>query len=93
MQCTGVYFLKGVLKKSGYFTDRLTVSVNPPPLQSAFGEFFSMFFFILDYDSMCSKKDFTQEKVNFHATTGIPNYSSYCCCPPDDHLQEAGPSG
>ena len=28
MQCTGVYFLKGVLKKSGYFTDRLTVSVD-----------------------------------------------------------------
>ena len=26
---------------------------------------------------MCSKKDFTQEKVNFHATTGIPNYSSF----------------
>ena len=40
---------------------------------------------------MCSKKDFTQEKVNFHATTGIPNYSSYGCCHPDDHLQEAGP--
>ena len=47
MQCTGVYFLKGVLKKSGYFTDRLTVSVNPPPLQSAFGEIFSMCFFYL----------------------------------------------
>ena len=41
---------------------------------------------------MCSETDFTQEKVNFHATTGIPNSSSYCCCPPDDHLQEAGPS-
>ena len=26
------------------------------------------------------------------ATTGIPNYSSYCGWPPDDHLQEAGPS-
>ena len=26
-------------------------------------------------------------------TTGIPNSSSYCCCPPDDRLQEAGPSG
>ena len=41
---------------------------------------------------MCSETYFTQEKVNFHATTGIPNSSSYCCCPPDDHLQEAGPS-
>ena len=36
-----------------------------------------------------SKTDFTQEKVNFHATTGIPNSSSYCYCPSDDHLQEA----
>ena len=41
---------------------------------------------------MCSDTDFTQEKVNFHLTTGIPNFSSYCCCPPDDHLQKAGPS-
>ena len=93
MQCTAVYFLKGVFKKSGYFRDRLTVSVNPPPLTVSFLWNFFDVFFILDYDSMCSKKDFTQEKVNFHATTGIPNYSSYCCCPPDDHLQEAGPSG
>ena len=30
--------------------------------------------------------------MNFHVTTGIPNSSSYCCCPPDDHLQEAGHS-
>ena len=48
--------------------------------------------FILDYDSTCSETDFTQEEFNFHATTGIPNSSSYCCCPPDHHLQEAGPS-
>ena len=26
---------------------------------------------------MCSETDFTQEKVNFHATTGISNSSSY----------------
>ena len=42
---------------------------------------------------MCSETDFTQEKVNFHATSGIPNSSSYCWCPTDDHLQEAGPFG
>ena len=41
---------------------------------------------------MCSETDFTQEKVNFHAITGIPNSSTYCCCPLDHHLQEAGPS-
>ena len=33
----------------------------------------------------------SQEKGNFHPTTGIPNSSSYLCCPPDDHLQEADP--
>ena len=31
-------------------------------------------------------------KGNFHQTTGIPNSSSYCCCLPVQHLQEAGPS-
>ena len=36
---------------------------------------------------------FYTRKVNFHATSGIPNSSSYCCYPPDDHLQEAGLSG
>ena len=30
----------------------------------------------LHYDYMCSETDFTQEKVNFHATFGIPNFSS-----------------
>ena len=39
---------------------------------------------------MCSETDITEEKVNFHATTGIPNSSSYCRCPSDDHLQEGG---
>ena len=70
---------------------RLTVSVDLPPP----GQFFVIFSGILltwCYDYMCSETDFTQEKVNFHATSGIPNSSSYCCCPPDDHLQEAGPS-
>ena len=41
------------------------------------------------YDLMCSETDFT--KANFHPTKGILNSSSYCCCPPDDHLQEACP--
>ena len=73
---------------------RLTVSVSPsPPLAVSFLWSFYVFFFILDYEYLCSETDFTLlEKVNFHATTGILNFSSYCCCPPDDHLQEAGPS-
>ena len=66
------------------------------PLPSPCGQLFVKFlcvFFILDYEYLCSETDFTLlEKVNFHATTGILNFSSYCCCPPDDHLQEAGPS-
>ena len=87
------FVVRGVVKKdilrSGW---PWATSVFPPP---PYGNFFVTFFwcvFILVYNSMCSEKDFTQEKVNFHATTGIPNSSSYCCCPPDDHLQEAGPS-
>ena len=31
--------------------------------------------FILDYDSMCSETDFTQEKSHFHPTSSIPNSS------------------
>ena len=71
------------VKKSGYFTVRLTVSVYPtlPPYSQLFVNFFWVCFFILDYDSMCSETDFPQEKVNFHATTGIPgleiDYRSY----------------
>ena len=36
---------------------------------------------------VCSETDFTQEKGNFHPTTGIPNFSSHCCCPPDHHFE------
>ena len=81
------------VKKSEYFTVRLTVSIYPSP---PYGHLFVIFlgvFFILVYDSMCSEADFTQEKVDFHATTEIPNSSSYCCCPLDDNLQVSGPSG
>ena len=46
-------YLRRLLKKSGYFTVRLTVSIDPPPLTVSFS----------------------------------------CCCPPNDHLQESGPSG
>ena len=35
-----------------------------PPYDQLFVNFF-MCFFILDYDSMCSETDFSQEKVNF----------------------------
>ena len=44
---------------------RLTVSVYPhPPLRSFFCDFFGVFY-IVDYDSICSEADFTQEKVIF----------------------------
>jgi len=43
----------------------------PPPLRSVFCEKFVSWFFTLHYDSMCSETDFTHEKVNFHAATGI----------------------
>ena len=48
-------------RKNGFFTVRLTVNIYlPPPLQSAVCDFFfGVFFFILDYDSMCSETDFT----------------------------------
>ena len=78
-------------KINGYFTVRLTVSVDPP----LYGQLFVIFFcalLTLYYDYMCSETDFTQKKCNFHPTTGISNSSFYCCCPPDHHLQEAGPS-
>ena len=64
----------------------------PPPFTVSFCDFIFGVLLTLYYDYMCSETDFTQEKVNFHATIGIPNSTSYCCCPPDDHLQEAGPS-
>ena len=41
-------------KKPGYFTVRLTVSVYPLPLRSAFFEKKFGVFFILEYDSICS---------------------------------------
>ena len=63
-----------------------------PPLQLAFCDFFGVLL-TLYYDYMSSEAYFTQEKVDFHATTEIPNSSSYCCCPPDDNLQVSGPSG
>ena len=40
------------------------------------GIFFGMFL-TLDYDHMCSEKDFTQEKGHFHPTSRIPNLSMY----------------
>ena len=59
-------------------------------------------FFILDYDSMCSKKDFTQEKSIFMQPLQSPitpltvaALRMIICkrpVPPDDHLQEASPS-
>ena len=56
--------LREVVKKNGYFTNRLTVSIYPPPslLWSAFCEILFAMFSILDYDSMCSEMDFTPEK-------------------------------
>ena len=57
-----VFYWEGV-KKSGYFTVRLTVSDYPtPPLTVSFLWNFFGVFFILEYDSMCSEMDFTPEK-------------------------------
>ena len=44
------------------------------PYGQLFVNFFGVFF-ILDYDSMCSETDFTQEKSHFHPTSSIPNSS------------------
>ena len=55
---------------------RLIKMADPPP----YGQLFVIFFGVhstLDYDNMCSKTDFTQEKGQFL----------------DNHLQETGPSG
>ena len=81
-------------KKNEHFTVRLTESVDPRPpfLRSAFCDLFLCVLLTLYYDYICSETDFTQEKVNFYPTTRIPNSSSYCCCPPADRLQGAGPS-
>ena len=62
-------------QKNGQFTVRLTVSIYPPhPLRSAFCDFLCVFF-ILDYDSMCSERDFTQEKSHFQTTSSLPKSS------------------
>ena len=39
--------------------------------------------FILDYDSMCSETDFTQEKSHFHPISRIPNVTNW-----EDGLRE-----
>ena len=71
---------------NGYFTVRLTVSVDPPPpLRSAFWDFFCVLL-TLYYHYVCSETDFTQEKGVFlddHLQEASPS---------DYHLQEAGPS-
>ena len=66
------WILKASRKKNEHFPARLIVSVDPP-LWLAFcvGVLLTWY-----YDYMCSATDFTQEKVNFHATFGIPNFSS-----------------
>ena len=55
--------------KNRYFTVRLTVSVPPHTLRSAFLDFLGVSF-TLYYDHMCSDLDFT------HPTTKIPSSSS-----------------
>ena len=65
------------------------------PTPTPYGQLSMIFFGILlslHFDYMCSETDFTHEKGNFYPTTGIPDSSSYWCCPPDDNLHEAGPS-
>ena len=74
------------------FPLRVFGKIIPPPPYSHFFVSFVNVLLTLYYDYMCSETDFTQEKVNFYPTTRIPNSSSYCCCPPADRLQGAGPS-
>ena len=77
--------------KKWYFT----VSAPPPPPPLIYGQFFVIVWCSFDlilWLYVFWIRFYTQEKVNFHPTTAIPNSSSYCCGPPDDHLQETGPS-
>ena len=83
-------FIQGRRKKKNILRKRLPLSPSPPPLMVNLLCFCFGVLLTLYYDYMCSETDFT--KVNSHATTEIPNSSSYCCCPLDDHLHEAGPS-
>ena len=67
-----IYYLTHILrrdvkKNNGYFTVRLIVSVYPPPLQSAFCNFFCVLL-TLYYDCMCSEMDFTPEKSNYKSS-------------------------
>ena len=51
---------------------RLIKMADPPP----YGQLFVIFFGIhstLDYDNMCPKTDFTQEKRHFQSNTRISN--------------------
>ena len=58
----------------------------PPPC----GQLFLIFLVVsLAPDN---ETNFTKEEGNFHTTTKIPN-SIIHTVPPDDHLQEASPSG
>ena len=52
-------------KKTDMLRSSLGTYLPLPLLWSAFCEIFLGVFFILDYDSMFSETDFTQEKVNF----------------------------
>ena len=67
---TGIFIFlydeKGSRQKKRIFYSQADRKRLPPhPLRSVFCENLFGVFFILDYDSMCSKTDFTQEKVNF----------------------------
>ena len=44
----------------------------------AYGQFFVIFFgvfYIVDYDSICSEADFSQEKSHFHPTSRFPIFA------------------
>ena len=66
-----------------------------------FSVIYTFYFYIafeeLTFYQKCSIKCvlyslFYTRKSQFHPTSGISNSPSYCCCPPDYHLQEASPS-
>ena len=77
-QSTKLHFVLESLRT----TEKSQVTVEQGPAE----RMIKVVFFTPDNERMCSETDFTQEKVNFHANTGIHNSSSYCCCPPDHHL-------
>ena len=89
MWLCSMFIRRGVKKR--IFYGQADCKRSPPPPYGQLCEFFLCSFDHILWSYMFWNGFYTR-KVNFHATNGIPNSSSDCCCPPDAHLQEAGPS-